>query len=135
MKITYKEITKEELNAYKDQDIKEIVFDAIGGERDEYGRENVIVEETVIKGKVSLSQLCLVVNGAVVKYQDLYPMKAVSEKGPEYRKRKFFFVYYRGSTKKSDRDQRMKIRSEMISKLRDTIDRLYAIKERYNGLL
>lgn len=108
---------------------KEVVVDAIGGEQDDEGRPNVVVEETTIKGKVPLSQVYLVVNGEVLKYQDLYPMKVASEKGAEYRDRKFYFVYYKGSTKKIDREQRVALRNEVVGMLKEPINQLYNIKK------
>lgn len=89
-----------------------------------YQDDEILITEAQFKCRVQLKQLYLVVASDVVRYTDIKPEEANSNKDIEFY---YVFVSKRGV---NDREEIKRIRKELIEALKDTISELYQEDEK-----
>lgn len=84
-----------------------------------YKEDEILINEAKFKCRVQLRQLFLVVANDVVRYTDIKPEEADSNKDIEFY---YVFISKRGV---SDRDEIKRIRKDLIESLKETMIKLY----------
>jgi len=89
-----------------------------------YRDDEILINEAKFKCRVQLRQLYLVVANDVVRYTDIKPEEANSNKDIE-----FYYVFI-SKRNVNDREEIKKIRMELMEELKETIKSLYGEEER-----
>ena len=89
-----------------------------------YRDDEILINEAKFKCRVQLRQLYLVVANDVVRYTDIKPEEANSNKDIE-----FYYVFI-SKRNVNDREEIKKIRMELMEELKETIKSLYGEGER-----